>query len=216
MKEMEHQLGALDDVAIEPIAPEHINSFHRGLDLVARERQHLDISDAGPLAHFRDYIKKQISNGDPLFVALAQGEVVGWCDIERHRFAANVHSGTLNIALVPRFRDRGLGFRLISATLEQAHRLGFVRIQLFVHATIPAPSRSIGKLASSRKAYCATRPLWTGNFATACSWLRSIARMRGRKPKSDRRLARVLVDQRPKTSAPRVEKLTTISLWVPS
>ena len=61
MKEMEHKLGALDDVAIEPIAPEHINSFHRGLDLVARERQHLDISDAGPLAHFRDYIKKQIS-----------------------------------------------------------------------------------------------------------------------------------------------------------
>jgi RimJ/RimL family protein N-acetyltransferase len=67
MEEMEHKLGALDDVAIEPIAPEHINSFHRGLDLVARERQYL-------------------------------------------------------------------GFRLISATLEQARRLGFVRIQLFVHA----------------------------------------------------------------------------------
>lgn len=47
MKEMEHKLGALDDVAIEPIAPEHINSFHRGLDLVAYGRQYLDISDAG-------------------------------------------------------------------------------------------------------------------------------------------------------------------------
>jgi RimJ/RimL family protein N-acetyltransferase len=137
MKEMEHGLGALDDVAVAPIAPEHIDSFHQGLDLVARERQYLDISDAGPLAHFRDYIEKQISNGDPFFVALAQGEVVGWCDIERHRFAANVHSGTLNVALVPRFRDRGLGFRLISATLEQARRVGLVRIQLFAHADNP-------------------------------------------------------------------------------
>src|SRR5271170_4776076 len=81
---MEHKLGALDDVAIAPIAPEHIDSFHRGLDLVARERQYLDISDAGSLARFCDYIEKQISNGDPFFVALAQGEVVGWCDIERH------------------------------------------------------------------------------------------------------------------------------------
>jgi RimJ/RimL family protein N-acetyltransferase len=137
MKEMEHRLGALDDVAVAPIALEHIDSFHQGLDLVARERQYLDISDAGPLAHFRDYIEKQISNGDPFFVALARGEVVGWCDIERHRFAANVHSGTLNIALVSRFRDRGLGFRLISATLEQARRVGLVRIQLFVHADNP-------------------------------------------------------------------------------
>jgi ribosomal protein S18 acetylase RimI-like enzyme len=160
MKEMEHKLGALDDVTIGPITPEHINSFHRGLDLVARESQYLDISDAGPLAQFRDYIKKQISNGDPLFVALAQDEVVGWCDIERHRFAANVHSGTLNIALVPRFRDRGLSFRLISATLEQARRLGFVRIQLFVHADNPRAIALYRKLASSRKAYCATRHLW--------------------------------------------------------
>jgi RimJ/RimL family protein N-acetyltransferase len=112
-------------------------AFIKGWTFVARERQYLDISDAGPLAHFRDYIEKQISNGDPFFVALARGEVVGWCDIERHRFAANVHSGTLNIALVSRFRDRGLGFRLISATLEQARRVGLVRIQLFIHADNP-------------------------------------------------------------------------------
>src|SRR5262249_7002181 len=116
---MEGKLGALDDVAIARIAPEHIDSFHRGLNFVSHERQYLDIFDAGPRAQFRDYIEKQISNGDPFFVALAQGEVVGWCDIKRHSLPANVHSGTLNIALVSRFRDRGLGFRLISATLEQ-------------------------------------------------------------------------------------------------
>jgi RimJ/RimL family protein N-acetyltransferase len=137
MKEMEDKLAPLDDVAIAPIAPEHIDSFHRGLDLVARERKYLDISDAGPFSDFRDYIVRQISNGDPFFVALARGEVVGWCDVERHTSAANVHSGTLNIALIPRFRDRGLGFRLISATLEQARRVGLIRIQLFVHADNP-------------------------------------------------------------------------------
>jgi RimJ/RimL family protein N-acetyltransferase len=198
MKEMEHKLGALDDVAIEPIAPEHINSFHRGLDLVARERQYLDISDAGPLAHFRDYIKKQISNGDPLFVAVAQGEVVGWCDIERHRFAANVHSGTLNIALVPRFRDRGLGFRLISATLEQARRLGFVRIQLFVHADNPRAIALYRKVGFVEEGVLRDAAFMDGNFATACSWLRSIARMRCRKLKFDQPLAGALVDRRPK------------------
>jgi ribosomal protein S18 acetylase RimI-like enzyme len=177
MKEMEYRLGALEDVAVAPIAPEHVDSLYQGVDLVARERLYLDISDAGPLAHFRGYIEKQISNGDPFFVALAQDKVVGWCDIERDSFAANVHCGTLNIALIPGFRDRGLGFRLISATLEQARRVGFVRIQLFVHADNPRAIALYRKVGFVERVCCATQHLWMGNFATACSWLRWIARM---------------------------------------
>ncbi len=157
-------MGAVADVVIAPIAPEHINSLHRGVDLVAREREYLDISDAGSLARFRDYIERQISNDDPFFVALVQGEVVGWCDIERHSFAANVHSGTLNIALVPAFRDRGLGFRLISTTLERARCVGFIRIQLFVHADNPRAIALYRKVGFVKEGVLRDAVLMDGKF----------------------------------------------------
>ena len=122
------------DVAIVPIAPEHIESFHRALDLVARERKYLTLLEAPPLPQTREFVLDLIKNGDLQFVALADGEVVGWCDIRRHFFAAHAHRGTLGMGVVPACRGRGLGLRLIQAVLDEARGAGFVRIELDVHA----------------------------------------------------------------------------------
>jgi RimJ/RimL family protein N-acetyltransferase len=127
-------MDTFPDIAITPIAPEHIEGLRHSIDVVARERRYLDIFEAAPLDKFREYTQKQISNGDPFFVAMALGEVVGWCEVERDKGPANAHCGTLNIAILPAFRGRGLGFKLISTVLQQARRAGFVRIALWVHA----------------------------------------------------------------------------------
>jgi RimJ/RimL family protein N-acetyltransferase len=122
------------DVVIAPIAPEHIEGFHRALDLVARERKYLTLLEAPPLSRTREFVLDLIKNGDLQFLALADGEVVGWCDVRRHFFAAHAHRGTLGMGIVPAYRGRGLGLRLIQAILDEAHRAGFVRIELDVHA----------------------------------------------------------------------------------
>ena len=122
------------DIAIVPTTPEHIESFHRALDIVARERKYLALLEAPPLTQTREFIMGLIRNGGLQFVALADGEVVGWCDIQRHGFPSRAHRGTLGMGIVPAYRGRGIGLRLIRATLAQARAAGFVRVELDVHA----------------------------------------------------------------------------------
>jgi RimJ/RimL family protein N-acetyltransferase len=115
------------------MAPELVEGFHRALDTVARERKYLTLLEAPPLSQTREFVLGMIENGDPQFVVLIEGEVVGWCDIRRHFFPAHAHRGTLGMGIVPAYRGHGLGSRLLETTLERAGAAGFVRIELAVH-----------------------------------------------------------------------------------
>jgi RimJ/RimL family protein N-acetyltransferase len=122
------------DVSVTPTRPEHIESFHRALDIVARERKYLALLEAPPLPQTREFVLDLIQRGDVRLVALAEGEVVGWCDIRRHGFPSRAHRGTLGMGIVPACRGRGLGSRLIRAALAQAWAARFVRVELDVRA----------------------------------------------------------------------------------
>src|SRR5260370_1332301 len=106
----------------------------RAIDSGARERKFLTLLEALPLPQTREFVLNNIQSGNPQFVALAKGEVVGWCDIRRHFFPAHAHRGTLGMGIVRAYRGCGLGTRLINATLEAAFGAGFVRVELDVHA----------------------------------------------------------------------------------
>ena len=88
------------------MAPEHIEGFRRAVDTVARERKYLTLLEAFPLPQTRDFVLQLLAKDDPMFVAVANGEVVGWCDIQRHPFPAHSHRGTLGIGVVPDYRGR--------------------------------------------------------------------------------------------------------------
>ncbi|MDX8445353.1 GNAT family N-acetyltransferase [Mesorhizobium captivum] len=126
--------GDLETVAIVPALPGHGESFHRALDLVARERKDLSMLEAPPLEQTLQFMMGCIERGDPRFVAVVGGEVVGWCDITRHDWPIHAHRGTLGMGILPQYRGRGLGRKLIDATLAQAREAGFVRIELSVHS----------------------------------------------------------------------------------
>ncbi|MEP6567580.1 MAG: GNAT family protein, partial [Mesorhizobium sp.] len=82
----------------------------------------------------RRFLVDRIARGDPGYVAAVRDEVVGWCDITRHDRPIHAHRGTLGMGIVPAYRGRGLGRELINATVAQARKAGFVRIELFVHS----------------------------------------------------------------------------------
>ncbi|MGX5826015.1 GNAT family N-acetyltransferase [Mesorhizobium sp. 43Arga] len=124
----------IETIEIAPIAPDHIESFHRALDLVARERKYLSFLEAPPLDQTRRFVSDRIAAGDPGFVAVVRGEVVGWCDISRHDRLICAHRGSLGMGIVASHRGRGLGPRLINVTLAQARKVGLVRVELSVHA----------------------------------------------------------------------------------
>jgi ribosomal protein S18 acetylase RimI-like enzyme len=119
-------------IEIVPIAPAHIDSFYRALDLVVRERRYLTLMEAPPIEEFRDFVENIISRGYPQFVALSVGEVVGWCDVLPKTWPIYAHTGVLGVALLPALRGQGLGRRLIDRTLRAARAFGLSRVELTV------------------------------------------------------------------------------------
>jgi ribosomal protein S18 acetylase RimI-like enzyme len=122
----------LPSVEIVPVAHDHIESFHRSLDVVARERRYLAFLEAPPFDETRAFVLNNIERGYPQLVAVSAGEVVGWCDVIPNPRPIFAHVGLLGIALLPGFRRQGLGRRLIRQTLDAARVYGLHRVELTV------------------------------------------------------------------------------------
>ncbi|MGC2775989.1 MAG: GNAT family N-acetyltransferase [Bradyrhizobium sp.] len=120
-------------VEIVPITLDQIESFHRTLDFVARERRYLSFVQAPPLESTRAFILNNIQEGYPQFVALSGGDVVGWCDVTPKSGPIDARIGVLGMGLLPQFRHQGLGKRLMAAALEAARQVGFSRVELTVY-----------------------------------------------------------------------------------
>jgi RimJ/RimL family protein N-acetyltransferase len=122
---------------IRPITPDDIEGFHRTLDVVARERKYLASLEAPPMASVREFVLENIAKGNPQLVVIADGGVVGWCDIVRQTRPIHAHAGVLGMGLLPAFRGQGHGRRLVEASLQTAKLAGFSRVELTVHADNP-------------------------------------------------------------------------------
>jgi ribosomal protein S18 acetylase RimI-like enzyme len=119
-------------IEIIVISEAHIESFHRTLDSVARERRYLAFLEAPPLDATRSFVRDMIAHGNPQFVAVTGGEVVGWCDVRRHPRPIYAHAGILGIGLLQPFRAQGVGRRLIGTALDAARAAGMIRVELSV------------------------------------------------------------------------------------
>lgn len=128
-------VGGASGVGIEPFAERHIPGFHATLDAVARERRYLMLLEAGPLEVVEGFLRHDLRRGVLRFVALDGERVVGWCDVSPHTRAGTTHCGSLGMGLLPEYRGRGLGSRLMEATLDAAFARGLQRVELDVFAS---------------------------------------------------------------------------------
>jgi ribosomal protein S18 acetylase RimI-like enzyme len=145
-------------VEIVPLGPEHIENFHRTLDVVARERRYLALLEAPPIDQFRLFVEDVIKQGHPQFAALSDGEVIGWCDVLPRGRPIYAHSGVLGMGLLPSFRGLGIGRRLLQQTVDAARAKGLTRVELTVredNASAIALYEGIGFVAEGlqRKAF---------------------------------------------------------------
>ena len=99
-----------------------MEGFHRAVDFVARERKYIAFLEAPPLDSTREFVMNNIAMGYPQFVAVAGGEVVGWCDLIPKSRPIHAHCGVLGMALLPPFRGRGHG----TACAWKPSRCGFL------------------------------------------------------------------------------------------
>lgn len=122
-------------VQILPIAAEHIEGFHQCLDAVAREHRWLGLVEAPPLESVRAFGLGYIAAGIPRFVALLDGEVIGWCDVFPLKLEGFRHRGDLGMGVDKRYRHMGIGERLVRRAIQAAKELGLERIDLEVYAS---------------------------------------------------------------------------------
>jgi ribosomal protein S18 acetylase RimI-like enzyme len=130
---------------IVPLAEQHIEGFHAVLDSVACEGKYLAFLGAPPLEKVRKFVHAQREQRLPQFVALVDGQVVGWCDISSLNRPLFAHSGVLGIGILAEYRGCGIGEALLRATLDEAKVRGLTRVELTVR------EKNVGAAALYRK-----------------------------------------------------------------
>ena len=109
-------------------------SFRECLDAIARERKFLAQVEALPLERICEFVGKSVQEDAAQYVAVADGAVVGWCDVFGHWAYALKHVGTLGMGVRADYRGRGIGEALLRATIAHALRNGIYRITLEARA----------------------------------------------------------------------------------
>jgi len=120
-------------VAIRPIALADIEAFAALTDLVMRERRYMAFLEGFPIDEAAAFVARNLRLRNPQLVADDAGRVIGWCDIRRETIPVYAHCGHLGMGLHPDYRGKGLGERLIRASLDAARAAGFERIELSVY-----------------------------------------------------------------------------------
>lgn len=120
-------------VSVRRTEPADMLSYRAALDEVARERATIAWFEAPPMERLRAFVEGGLAAGNPHFVAVENDVVVGWCDITRKDRHVNTHVGVLGMGIRRAWRAKGLGRRLITATIEAASAVGMSRIELHVH-----------------------------------------------------------------------------------
>ena len=117
----------------------YLVGFHQCLDVVAREKIYIEMIEAKPFEEVAEFQRKLFSAQGPSYYAVerfAEGErVVGWCDIFPKDNPRQKHRGVLGMGLIPEFRGKGIGSRLMTQTLAHAKEFGLEKIELQVYTT---------------------------------------------------------------------------------
>jgi ribosomal protein S18 acetylase RimI-like enzyme len=123
-----------DAVVVRPIALGDVEGFRACVDAVMQERRWLAYVEAFSLSRTAAFVAGNLESGNPQYVADDGGRIVGWCDVCRESIPTYAHCGMLGMGVLPPYRGRGVGARLLAATLAAARERGFERVELSVYA----------------------------------------------------------------------------------
>lgn len=121
------------DYEIVPTTEDHIEGFWHVLDSVARERKYISFFEGPPMERFRSFVRGNIEKKIPQFVVIADGQVIGWCDIKPSDRPVHAHCGELGMGLKAEYRDKGIGSVLMQTSLDAAKAYGLKRVSLTVY-----------------------------------------------------------------------------------
>lgn len=113
----------------------YFKSFHDALSTVAKERIYIEMIEAPPLEKVSSFQSSLISKNGPVYYAVNNDRVVGWCDVFPEENPRQNHRGGLGMGLLPEFRGQGLGSKLLSSVLDHAKKFGLEKVELNVYTS---------------------------------------------------------------------------------
>ncbi len=115
---------------------ELIPSYHRVLDSVAREKIYLEMLQAPNLDRVLKSQTGLIAKNGPVFYAVTNGQVVGWCDIfPFDQRPTTAHRGGLGMGILKDYRGQSVGSRHLTSALDKAKQFGLKKVELNVYTT---------------------------------------------------------------------------------
>ena len=128
------------NVRIESLKEKHIISLHRAIDVAAKERKYFVMTRAPKLSDVHKLASESSKAEFPFYVVCINNKVVGWENVTRATGPGRKHVGDLGMGIVPKYRRKGLGAKLLRKTLKHGfEKTNLLRIQLEVYTdNIPA------------------------------------------------------------------------------
>ncbi len=108
---------------------ENINSVGAEIEYIMTESVRTDVERE------REWIRQYDGAGSVLFVAEADGTIVGQADAVMGRWPKETHVGTIGIAIRAAYRDAGLGRAMMERILEWMRVRGLKKASLAVFST---------------------------------------------------------------------------------
>lgn len=98
----------------------HIEAYNKAVDLVARERKYLSTVNGFSIESSTWYVNHMISNNFAQYFGFIDNHFIGWCDINPKNIPEFSHVGVLGMGLLPDYRNKGYGKKLLIKTIEHA------------------------------------------------------------------------------------------------
>ncbi|HRD69199.1 MAG TPA: GNAT family N-acetyltransferase [Legionella sp.] len=158
------------NVEIIPITEEHIEGFWSAVDSVARERKYLAFLEGPPINCTREFVLGNIEENWPHFIAVSDGQIIGWCDISALDRPVFAHTGSLGIGILASYRGLGIGKRLMEMSIQKADQKGLTRIELTVREKISQSLPCMKNLDLKRKESIKMLSVLMENMKTTFLW----------------------------------------------
>jgi ribosomal protein S18 acetylase RimI-like enzyme len=126
----------MDEVRIIPTGEQYAEGFNAVLDAVARERRYIGFVEGPSVESTLEFVRSILGGAGVQLLALNPNDVVvGWCDIVRNPHEGFRHVGRLGMGILPDYRGRGLGRRLVAQAIRAARQSGIERVELEVFSS---------------------------------------------------------------------------------
>jgi RimJ/RimL family protein N-acetyltransferase len=121
-------------VEIRPVRESDAPSLREAVRAVAMEKWYLATVDGFSIEQTSAFVDHIIANSLPQVMAVADDQVVGFCDILPNPAKGFTHVGRLGMGVRCEWRQQGIGRRLLAACLPLARNAGIEKVELEVFA----------------------------------------------------------------------------------